>query len=193
PVSPDAYDSYLKGEFALHRSGRSELVKAIGFFEHAIELDPAFAPAYAGLAAAQSTEGTILMGGVPADARAKALASLDRALKLDPELVEARLLRAGALEWEWRWAEAETEYRRALELNPNGSRAHAGFARWLLYQGRTEEALAFSDRARALDPMALTGTDRGDILFFSRRYDDAVKEARRVISVEPENVWARFG
>jgi pentatricopeptide repeat protein len=117
---------------------------------------------------------------------------VQKALELEPELVEARVLHAGALQQDWRWAEAEAEYTRALEVNPSDSAAHVGYARWLLCQGRTREALAWAERGRALDPLALIGMDIGWILFQDRRYDEAIQELRGVLSVEPESLRARW-
>jgi len=80
-----------------------------------------------------------------------------KALELDPELAEARVLLANALQKDWHWAEAEVEYRRAIELSPNDAAAQAGLADWLLCQGRTDEALASARRAQELDPRAFDG------------------------------------
>lgn len=191
-VSPEVYESYLKGRFALHKRSRPELGEAIELFQDAIDGDPTFAPAYAGLAAAHSALGTVFFGGEPGEVRPKVIASSQKALELDPELVEARVLHGDALQKDWRWAEAEAEYRRALEVNPSDSGAHVGYARWLLSQGRTREALAWAERGRALDPLALIGTDIGWILFQDRRYDEAIRELRGVLSVEPESLRARW-
>jgi TolB-like protein len=183
-VSPEVYESYLKGRFALHKSGRPELVEAIDFFQDAIDGDATFAPAYAGLAAAHRAVGTVFFGGAPAEARAKVMASLQKALELDPELVEAHILHGELLQQDWRWAEAEAEYGRALEVNPSDSGAHVGYARWLLCQGRTQEARLGRTRTRA-GPLALIGMDIGWILFHARRYDEAIREVRGVLSVDP--------
>ena len=191
-VSPDVYESYLRGRFALHKRSRTELVEAIKLFEDAIDRDPSFAAAYAGLAAAHDAMGSVFFGAAPGEARAKVMASVQKALELDPELVEARVLHAGVLQKDWRWAEAEAEYQRVLEVNPSDSAAHVGYARWLLCQGRTREALAWAERGRALDPLALIGMDIGWILFQDRRYDEAIRELRGVLSVEPESLRARW-
>ena len=74
----------------------------------------------------------------------------------------------------WQWTDAEARYRRALDLDPNNAAAHAGRARWLLSQRRTDEALEWAQRARELDHYA--NGDIGWILFQSRRYADAIRE-----------------
>jgi len=97
---------------------------------------------------------------------------------------------ADTLAEDWRWSEAEAEYKRAIGLSPSDADAHAGLADWFLCQGQTEEALSFARRAQELDPLALHGTDIGWILFNARRYDEAIRELRTVLAVEPESVGA---
>jgi serine/threonine-protein kinase len=104
-------------------------------------------------------------------------------LELDPALPEAHARLAHVYQEQWQWSDAEGEYKLALELNPNDARAHLAFAGWLLCQGRTEEALAWSRRARELDPLGVSGTSIGWILFQSRRYDEAIRELRCVLAV----------
>src|SRR5204862_283498 len=70
--------------------------------------------------------------------------------------------------------------------------AHLGFAHWLLCQGRTEEALAWSRRAQQLDPLGVTGVSNGWILFHARRYDEAMRELRSVLAVHPDYATARW-
>ena len=76
---------------------------------------------------------------------------------------------------------------RALELNPNNADAHSWFALWLSCQGRTGEAVAEIERARALDPVGISGNSVSWILFQSRRYDDAIREARSALAIQPDN------
>jgi Tfp pilus assembly protein PilF len=113
-----------------------------------------------------------------------------KALELDPELAEAHALVAGIQLQQWHWAEAESEYKRALELKPGDAFAQLEFADWLLCQGRTEEALAWAQRARAHDPLAVSGVGIGWILFHARRYDEAIHELRSVLAVQPNQVKA---
>jgi TolB-like protein/Flp pilus assembly protein TadD len=191
-VAPEAYESYLKGSFALNKNTSVGLKEAIAHFQDAINRDSTFAPAYAGLASAYNELGTVFRGASPLETRPKVLAAARKGLELDPELVEARVLLANALQKDWSWAEAEAEYRRAIELSPSNARAHAGLADWLLCQGRTAEALSSARLAQELDPLALHGIQIGWILYQARRYDEAIQELRTVLAVEPDNpsaVW----
>jgi TolB-like protein/DNA-binding winged helix-turn-helix (wHTH) protein/Tfp pilus assembly protein PilF len=185
-VSPAVYESYLKGRFELRNGDRAALEEALRHFQVAIDADPTFAPAYASLAATYSDLGTVSRGEPPLETRPKAFAAARKALELDPQLVEAHLELAGALQDDWRWKESEAEYKRAIELSPNDADAHAGYADWFNCQGRTEEALLWARRAQELDPLALHGTDIGWILFSARRYDEAIRELRAVLAIEPD-------
>jgi len=185
-VAPAVYESYLKGRFELHNGDRAALQEALRHFQAAIDADPTFAPAYASLAATYSDLGTVSRGEPPLETRPKAFAAAGKALELDPQLVEAHLELAGALADDWRWQEAEAEYKRAIELSPNDAEANAGYADWFNCQGRTEEALTWARRAQELDPLALYGIKIGWILFNARRYDEAIRELRGVLAIEPD-------
>jgi TolB-like protein/Flp pilus assembly protein TadD len=191
-VAPDVYEAYLKGRFALHKGSKAGLEEALSHFQAAIDADSTFAPAYAGLAATYSGLGLVFYGEPPSETRPKVIAAARKALELDPELAEARAQLANALQKDWHWAEAEAEYRRAIELSPSNASAHAGLADWLLCQGRTEEALASARRAQELDPRAYNDTQVGALLFYSHRFDEAIRELRTALTIEPNDpmtVW----
>jgi TolB-like protein/DNA-binding winged helix-turn-helix (wHTH) protein/Tfp pilus assembly protein PilF len=191
PVAPAVYESYLKGRFELHKADTAaELKEALRQFQAAIDADATFAPAYAGLAVTHSELATVFFGEPPYEARPKVFAAAGKALELDPQLVEAHLVLADTLAEDWRWSEAEAEYKRAVELSPSDADANAGLANWFNCQGRTDEALVWARRAQELDPLALHGTDIGWILFNARRYDEAIRELRTVLAVEPDNQGA---
>lgn len=191
PISPEVYENYLKGRFALAKSNnRTKAEESIPYFNEAIRKDPTFALSYMGLADAYSDLGTVFIGGIAKNERPKAILAARKALELDPELVEAHVLLAKMAQEQWRWAEAEAEYRRALELSPNNAAAYSAFAFWLVSQGRTEEAVTSCRRARELDPLAASGSDLAWMLFYARRYDDAVQELRSVLAVTPDDAFA---
>jgi TolB-like protein/tetratricopeptide (TPR) repeat protein len=189
-VAPGVYEAYLKGRFELHKNSRAGLAEALRHFQAAVDADATFAPAYAGLAATYSALGLVFYGEPPSETRPKTLVAARKALELDPELAEARALFANALQKDWHWVEAEAEYRRAIELSPSDAAAHAGLADWLVCQGRTEEALASARRAQELDPRAFDGMQIGWILFQARRYDEAIRELRTALTIEPKDPMA---
>jgi TolB-like protein/DNA-binding winged helix-turn-helix (wHTH) protein/Tfp pilus assembly protein PilF len=191
-VAPEVYESYLKGEEQLGKNTRDEIERSISYFEEALRKDPTFAQAYLGLANAYNSLSLIFVGGNPAELRPKIIAASRKALELDPELAEAHAYLGDIYQKEWHWGDAEAEYKRALELKPNDVTAHLGYANWLLCQGRMEEALAWSRRARELDPVGVRGVGTGWILFHARRYDEAIRELRSALAVHPDHAGARW-
>lgn len=187
-VLPEAYESYLQGNFSLHNSNnRAAIEKSIRYYSDAISKDPAFAPAYVGLAAAHTGLGTVMMGGDPDRERPQVVSAARTALKLDPSLAEAHVLLADVAQKQWHWAEAESEYRRALELDPNDPDAYTGLAEWFLCQGRADDALNWEQHARELDSFGSTNWELAWILFHSRRYDEAIRELRDALAVRPDD------
>ena len=190
-VPPEVYESYLKGRFALDKSNRrGDVEESIRYFEQGIKIDPTFAPAYVGLADAYDRLATVFIGVPPWEMRPKVVEAAHKALELDSELAEAYVLLADVQQQQWQWADAEAGYRRALELNPNDAAAHRGLAHWLLFQGRIDEALAWSRRARELDPLGDSTTGMGWILFCARRYDEAIHELRSKLALRPDDALA---
>src|SRR5206468_9903708 len=114
PVSPEVYENYLKGKFALdRRNNKSNVEESITYFNQAIKKDPTFAPGYLGLASAYWDLGSVFMGGVAEQERPRAVLAAQKALELDSDLAEAHVLMALIAETQWHWAEAESEYHRA--------------------------------------------------------------------------------
>jgi TolB-like protein/DNA-binding winged helix-turn-helix (wHTH) protein/Flp pilus assembly protein TadD len=186
-VSPEVYESYLKAEDEFSKSSsQAEFEQSIAYFEETIGKDANFAPAYVGLANAYERLGSVLGGAPPKETHPKMMSAARKAIELDPDLAEPHVLLAGVYQKQWQWSDAEAEFKRALELNSNDAGAHVGYAKWLLCQGRTDEALAWVQRARELDPLGGAGITplggaaitNGFILFHARRYDEAIRELR---------------
>jgi TolB-like protein/Flp pilus assembly protein TadD len=193
PISPEMYESYLKGLYALSEgNSKARIEESIQDFNSAIARDPAYAPAYLGLAQAYVNLGTVFAGVAPSETRPKAIAAARKALELDPTLADAHRLLANVLQEEWEWPQAEAEYKRALELAPNDASVSAEYAAWLSCQGRVDEAVNLTKRARELDPVAVDGAYLSWMLFQARRYDEAIREARSSLAVQPNSAHALF-
>jgi len=186
PQAYQAYDLYLRGRFFWSKRTVPGFQQAIDYFQQAIAKDPRDARSYAGLA-----DSYALIGGYgvmpQTETMPKARAAALRALELNPELAEAHTSLALITEnFDFDWETAEREYRRAIALNPNYATAHQWYAECLSFQGRFDEALAESERARQLDPLSLIiASDKGMILYYARRYDEAIEQFREVHELDP--------
>jgi TolB-like protein/DNA-binding winged helix-turn-helix (wHTH) protein/Tfp pilus assembly protein PilF len=189
PVSPqnyEAFDLYLKGQYFWNQRTVDGFQRAIGYFEQAIAKDPTYARAYASLANSYALIGSY--SAAPPDRfMPKARAAALQALKLDDTLAEAHTAFALIVQnYDYDWQTSDREFRRAIELNPNYATAHQWYAEHLMWQGRFDEALAESQRARELDPLSLIiACDRGAIFYNSGQYDRAIEQFRAVREMDP--------
>src|SRR5205807_5138814 len=174
PVNPEAYEAYLKGRYHWLRRSSEELPKAVQYFERAIEMDPTYAAAYAGLADSLSGLGVYFVAPEQGCGKAKQLAL--RALEMDPGLAEAHCSFAWATAWyDYDFCSAEREFERALELNPRYATAHLWYGFCLGAMGRYEESYTEFKRALRLDPHnAYTYATFGFASYLTRRYDEAI-------------------
>jgi TolB-like protein/Tfp pilus assembly protein PilF len=188
PVSPEAYDAYLKGSYHWKKLTPADADTAQRYFELALQKDPSYAPAYEGLAIVWAVRQQIGMT-LPQVAGPKAKAAALKALELDDNYAGAHEALAMVRTWtDWDWAGAEPEWRRALELNPSGASAHAYYAHFLAITGRGDEAVRHSKRALELDPFnALFHSMYAMVLDFKRRPDEAMTAARAALAIDPDD------
>jgi len=183
-----AYHLYLKGRFYWNKRTEEDFYKSLGFFEQAIEIDPNYVPAYAGMADSYIMLGE--HGSVPAlSIMRKARTTAARALEIDPRLAEAHVsLGAVVGRYEWNWVESEHHFRRALELNPSYPTAHHWYGYdYLAPHGRLNEAIAELERAHHLDPLSLIITTcLGTLYDMAREYEHARTFYERVFELEPD-------
>jgi non-specific serine/threonine protein kinase len=180
---PEAYRLYLKGRHHWNRWTEEGFYKAIECFQLAIEKDPGYALAYAGLADSYVLQG---WNGF-LDAFPKGKAAAIRALRLDPDLGEAHTSLAGVL-WlyDWQWPQAETEFKRSLALNPTYPTANHWYAEYAITMGRQVEAVELMKRGQELEPLSsIKNVAVGWALYMDRRNDDAIEELRRTVELEP--------
>ena len=190
-----AHDLFLKGRYHLNTRTPEGLQSALDFFRQVLALDPAHAPAYAGLAQYYSVL-PFYTNTLPAEAFAKSKAAAQRAVDLDPYLPEAHASLAYVLAYhEWDWNGAEAAYRRALALRPSSAEAHHALSRLLSARGRQPEAVAEAERAYALDPLSLvTHANLGVIAYFGRDYAEADRRLVATLEIDPQFPtahWAR--
>jgi eukaryotic-like serine/threonine-protein kinase len=182
-----AYELYLKGRFQWNKRNAEGLYKAIELFNQAIEIDPQYALAYAGLADCYNL--LDIWAGLPTNEtfpRAKAAAQ--RALAIDDDLAEAHTSLAYAIHtYEWDWPAAEREYQRAIALNPNYATARQWYAEFLTATGRFDEAAQQGKKALDLDPMSpIINAVVAFNSTMARRYDPAIEQGRRTTQLFPD-------
>jgi TolB-like protein/Flp pilus assembly protein TadD len=184
--SAEAYRLYLKGRHHWNRWTEEGFYRAIEYFQQAVENDPTYALAYAGLA-----DCYVLLGWnsylPPKAAFPRGKVAAKAALQFDPELAEAHTPLA-ALLWlhDWEWDKAQTEFKRSLELGPTYPTANHWYAEYTMTMGRHDEAMVRIRKSQDLDPLSLIiNVSVGWSLYFARRYNDAIEQLRRTLDLDP--------
>ena len=194
-VNPEAYEAYLKGRYFWNKRTADGLERAVDYFDQAIEKDPNYAQAYAGLADSYALLGDWEYGVLaPSEAYPKAKAAAIRALELDNALGEAHTSLAFSLDvFDWDWESAEKEFRRAIELNPGYATAHHWYAWHLSEMGRNSEAIAEMRKAENLDPLSLIiSADVAEILLVAHLNDKAIAQSRKTVDMDPNFAIAHY-
>jgi len=187
-----AYEAYLKGRYYMSQRTAESLMKAIQFFQQAVEIDPRYALAYCDLA--ESYKLAVWYVPMPAsEAVPKLQAAATKAIELDSSLAEAHEAMAEVYSFQWKWKESVTELERSLALNAGYAAAHHGLGLGLALIGRNAEALAHIERARELDPLSLIiNTDYGWVYYLERRYDEAIAQYKQALELDPNFTLAHF-
>lgn len=185
--STEAYQFYMQGKYYLNRRNEESLLRAMKYFNKAIERDPAYALPYTGIADAYNLlwdYGNITR----LEAYPKAKEAVTKALELDESLAEAQVSLASLLMFdEWNWLEAGKKFKLGVKLNPNYPTAHHWYAEWLMYMGRFEEATSEIEIAENLDPVSPSILkDRGIILYYGRKFEEAKSLAKMGLELYPD-------
>jgi TolB-like protein/Flp pilus assembly protein TadD len=190
----EAHQLYLRGRYFWNKRTAGDFKTAVGYFQQAVEKDPGFALAYAGLA-----DTYVLMSGYaaasPKESLPQAKAAAVKALELDNTLGEAHASLGQALvAYDFDFDGSIREFQRAIELNPNYPTAHQWYAESVLAPlGRFDEAVAEVNRALKLDPLSvIINADVGGVLFNARRYDEAVAQLRKTLELDPGFYYAHW-
>jgi len=184
PENAEAYQLYLKGRYSFDKRTAEAVKQSIEYFQRAIQEDPNYGLAYAGLANAYNPRDAVLP---PRETMTAAKMAAKMALELDGALPEAHEAQARVLlTYDWDWSGAERELKRAIELNPNYAEAHHIYSHYLMNMGRTEESLAESRKALEIDPqdVALT-VHLGWNYLYARQYDQAINELQKALVMDP--------
>jgi len=188
PVNPEAYDLYLKAQYLGAKVTKEAYEKAVEYYQKAIEIDPNYAQAYAGLAGCYVFLG--YFGHMPVkEASSRTKAFVKKALEIDDTLSEAHFaLAVSRFQIDWNWVGAEEEFKQSIELNPNLAEALNQYAWLLTAMGRFEEAIAEAKRALQLDPVSYwLNQTLAWIYYCARQYDQAIERFQQIAELEQNN------
>jgi serine/threonine protein kinase/Tfp pilus assembly protein PilF len=186
-TNTEAYQAYLKGRYYLNERNNdwnANLEKAVEFFQKAAESDPSFALAHAGLADAYVLK---------EDNSANTIAAANRALSLNPKLVEPKAAIAFArAQFDWQWQEGEKGFLEAIKEKPRYATAHHWYAEFLSVQGRFEEAFEEIKLAAEIEPLSIPiSLDWGVYLFYAHRFDESIAQLQKTLKYDSANANAR--
>ena len=186
PINPEAFQLWLKGRYYWYKLNPEGLQKAIEYFQQALEKDPAYAPAYAGLA---DSYNLLAFFNVfpPREVMPKAKAAAVKALELDDNLAEAQVsLGWAGFTYDLDWPAAGKHFERAIVLNPAYPLAHSYYSLYLGALGRPEEGLTEAKRALDLDPVSPAINHYVVVqLYLARRFDEAIEQCRKTLELDP--------
>jgi len=188
-----AYQAYIKGRYFWNKRTSEGLRQSVDHFKQALDMDPTYALAYAGLADAYAL--LVWQGEFPqAHWIPQATAAATRALDLDNTLAEAHTSLGFIKFWyDWDFKGAEEEYRRAIELNINYATAHHWYGEFLVLMGRSEEGARELSLAQKIDPLSVViNVDIGKMLFFGHQSDRAISQMRDTLRLDPDFPTARL-
>ena len=186
--NPEAYTHYLKGRYHFSRRTDEGLKRSIEYFNRALEIEPGYALAYAGLSDSYIyLHDTDLDPASAGEVYGKARSAATKALEMDDALGEAHgALALVKMRYEGDWPGAEAAFKRALELDPNSAETHHQYSHYLVVVGRIEEALTESLRALDLDPLSLPYNGHlGWYYYYARSPDQAIAACQKTLELDP--------
>ena len=183
----EAYQLYLRGRYFWNKRTDDGVKQGLSYFQQAIEKDPGYALAYAGVADSYAVGNGLYLGLTGPEARPKSKAAALKALELDDSLAEAHTTLADTyLYYDWDFAKADKEFRRAIAANPSYPTAHQWYAECLYSVGRYDQAIAEAKRAQELDPLSpIISGSLAATLLYARKYDDAVEQYKKSVQMDP--------
>ncbi|HMB68884.1 MAG TPA: tetratricopeptide repeat protein, partial [bacterium] len=187
-VDPAAHEAYLQGQHHLERRTPNGLEVGLRYLRNAVETDPGYALAWAGLANGYALLASTGYDGLaPREAMPEARQAAERAVRLDDQLAETHTALAQVLNnYEWDWPAAERSFRRAIELGPGFSTARQWYGFHLAAVGRLDESLEMMESARALDPLSpLACTSVGRVHYYRGEMDEAVAHFEEALTLDP--------
>jgi TolB-like protein/Tfp pilus assembly protein PilF len=185
-LDPETYEDYLRGRYFLARRNANAMNKALAYFQQALQRDPQYAQAYAGLAVAYDLLGMYELRP-PENSFSQVKQFATKALQFDETLSEAYTARAAAASfWEFDWPAAERDFERAIALDPSSAFAHHWYGEHFINVGKAERAVSELKRARELDPLSLPiNSTLGRVYRDAQRFNEAVEQCKKTIELDP--------
>ena len=188
PVNPQAYEAYLKGRYYWDKRRPDAVKRGVEYFQLAIEKDPTYAAAYAGLADSAGAAG--FWGfAPPAETYARAKVAAQKSLEIEETAEAHTSLGFALLHYDWDFAVARREFQRAIELDPNYATAHQWYGHYLGYSGQFDQCLEETSHALRLDPLSLIiNTTYAGCFWFWRQWDRAIEHCHKAMELDPSFV-----
>jgi TolB-like protein/DNA-binding winged helix-turn-helix (wHTH) protein/Tfp pilus assembly protein PilF len=189
PVEAAAHEAYLQGRYLWNKRTVPAIEESTRYFQEAIQKDPSYAQAYAGLADSYAVLGSWALEAMPPQqASSKARSAAIRALQLDNTSAEAHTALATISHiYDRDWPAAQREFHHALELNPSYSTAHQWYSQYLCHLGRFDECIVEAEKAHGLDPSNLVAAAHvGLCLYWAQRHREAITPIRKLLEFEPD-------
>jgi eukaryotic-like serine/threonine-protein kinase len=185
--NPEAYRAYLKGRYFWNKRTPAGLEQSLNYFKQAIDLDPTYGSAYAGLADAYAL--LVWQDQLPQkEFIAWAKGAATKALEIDETLAEPHATLGFVKFWyDWDFSGAESEFRQAIQLNPDYATARHWYGEFLGLMGRFDEGFKELKVAQQIDPLsAIINTDIGKLLFLAKKPDQAINQLQTILELDPE-------
>jgi TolB-like protein/DNA-binding winged helix-turn-helix (wHTH) protein len=192
PVNPRAYEEFLRGRYLQAKMNPEDMRKAVVYFQHALEIDPGYAPAYIGIVDAYTIGGGFQLGVSLKEGVAKMKEAAYKAVELDDTTAAAHYALAKVKYYEWDLPGAEKEFQRALELNPSDAQVRRHYGHFLIAVRRHADSIREMQHASALDPLSpLLTTEVGWTYYYARQYPQAIKQSRKALEMESDFKYAQ--
>ena len=193
PVDPRAYEEFLRGRYLQAKMNPEDMRKALAYFQHALEIDPSYAPAYIGIVDAYTIGGGFQMGVSLKEGVAKMKEAAQKAVALDDTTAAAHYALAKIKYYEWDLPGAGKEFQRALELNPSDAQVRRHYGHYLIAMRRHADSIREMQHALSLDPLSpLLTTEVGWTYYYARQYPEAIKQGQKALEMEKDFPYAQI-
>lgn len=193
PVNPRAYEEFLRGRYLQAKMNPGDMRRALVYFQHALQIDPSYAPAYIGIVDCYTIGGGFQLGVSLKEGVAKMKEAARKAVELDDTTAAAHYALAKVKYYDWDLPGAEKEFQRALELNPGDAQVRRHYGHFLIAMRRHADSIREMQHASALDPLSpLLTTEVGWTYYYARQFPEAVKQGRKALEMDKDFPYAQL-